>query len=584
MKGCRIMKNNFKIAEVGTVVPSAVLKLYCVPWNNFYHDTVIFKNKTEQATYHNNLYNDSISKYTFSQMRKFRIGENIVIKGEIEDIQKCNYLSYNSNGFVYYAFVNSVNWINENLISISYDIDVLQTYMFNCLIDESTGKSKISECLVEREHVSNDAYFANLEPENIKVNGTYCVKRLNIFEYLNSPIGTISPSTDNKTAWVYLVFAKNKNLDKPQSDTAYYSPVEDIGYIKSAIAIYIVERDSLNLFLQSIYDNNRDINSIIAICPIPRDFFDVDSKTNKLKLKNFKNALPLSFTLPTMLKTGNISVKNKKCYNSEFLKMTVLNTSNGNSEININDLQRAGNQQGSLRVNLKIYLSPSPYGAFVITDSDIDSWISENTFTNSGTLVTSAQLPAIPIISDTYENWVRTRSEAVNLALVSSTIQTLLSGLGAVAGIATGNAVAGVGLGISAVKAGAGLVENVLSKNIEEKTAKTSSNNIICVSSNGFDIYNCNFPIIVITVPNKEDMKRVDDYFQAFGYKINQIKKPDIFTRKKWNFLKTNNSKVIGDCPHAYSQRIDEILNSGIRFHHGEFHEIIDSSVDNDII
>ena len=193
------MKNNFKIAEAGTVVPSAVLKLYCVPWNNFYHDTVIFKNKTEQTSYHNNLYNNSTSKYTFSQMRKFRIGESIVIKGEIEDIQKCNYLSYNSNGFIYYAFVNLVNWINENLISISYDIDVLQTYMFNCLIDESTGKSKISECLVEREHVSNDSYFANLEPENIKVNGTYCVKRLNIFEYLNNPIGTISPSTDNKT-------------------------------------------------------------------------------------------------------------------------------------------------------------------------------------------------------------------------------------------------------------------------------------------------------------------------------------------------------------------------------------------------
>lgn len=578
------MKNNFKIAEAGTVVPSAVLKLYNVPWNNFYHDTVIFKNKAEQAAYHNILYYDSTSKYTFSQMRKFRIGENILIKGEIEDIQKCNYLSYNSNGFTYYAFIRFVSWINENLISISYDIDVLQTYMFNCLVDESTGKSKIPECLVEREHVSNDSYFANLESENLQVNGTYCVKRLNIFEYFNNPIGNISPSNDNKTAWVYLVFAKNKNLDKPLSDTTYYSPVEDIGYIKSAIATYIVTADSLDFFIAQIYENKRDINSIIAICPIPRDFFEVDSATNKLKLKDFKNALSLSFTLPTMLKTGNISVKNKKCYNSEFLKMTILNTSNGNSEININDLQRAGNQQGNLFVNLKVYLSPSPYGAFVITDTDIDSWISENTFTNSGTLITSSQLPAIPIISDAYENWIRTRQNAVNLSLISSATQTILSGMGALAMGATGNVVGGAALTLSAFQGVTGLATNALSKRIEESTAKTASNNIICVSSNGFDIYNCNFPIIIITVPNKEDMKRIDDYFQAFGYKINAIKTPNIFTREKWNFLKTNNSKVIGDCPRDYSRRIDEILNAGIRFHHGEFHEIIDSSVDNNII
>ena len=65
-----------------------------------------------------------------------------------------------------------------------------------------------------------------------------------------------------------------------------------------------------------------------------------------------------------------------------------------------------------------------------------------------------------------------------------------------------------------------------------------------------------------------EMAKIIDDYFSAYGYKINNYKIPNITGRTNWNFVKTIECNFEGDIPQVYLQKIKQIFNEGITLWH----------------
>ena len=63
------------------------------------------------------------------------------------------------NGMWFYAFVNYIDYINENTSVVYYEIDVMQTWFIQ--------KGSIRPCMVKREHVSSDIFSTHLEQEPI---------------------------------------------------------------------------------------------------------------------------------------------------------------------------------------------------------------------------------------------------------------------------------------------------------------------------------------------------------------------------------------------------------------------------------
>lgn len=93
-------------------------------------------------------------------------------QGYAENFQDYNYVMFCNEAVnvsstipntkrLYYAFIDSIDYINDNTFEITYTIDVLQTYMFDY---------KLGYCFVEREHSETDELYEHLEAEKFNPN------------------------------------------------------------------------------------------------------------------------------------------------------------------------------------------------------------------------------------------------------------------------------------------------------------------------------------------------------------------------------------------------------------------------------
>lgn len=62
--------------------------------------------------------------------------------------------------------------------------------------------------------------------------------------------------------------------------------------------------------------------------------------------------------------------------------------------------------------------------------------------------------------------------------------------------------------------------------------------------------------------------KRIDDYFSMFGYKINELKVPNINNRPNWNYVKTSDVNIIGDIPQEDLEIIKAMFDNGFTIWH----------------
>ena len=142
-------------------------------------DVVLCRGVPIESDYRHTLYFDSIAaqnNYFFSKAFKqfhnvsYQRERRNVITLEIPATQvyACNYLMFKNTSYGekwFFAFVNSVEYVNDNVTDIYYELDVMQTWMF---------EYTLSQCMVEREHSVTDKIFENTKPENIGYGELMC--------------------------------------------------------------------------------------------------------------------------------------------------------------------------------------------------------------------------------------------------------------------------------------------------------------------------------------------------------------------------------------------------------------------------
>lgn len=142
-------------------------------------DVVLCRGVPIESDYRHTLYFDSVAaqnNYFFSKAFKqfhnvsYQRERRNVITLEIPATQvyACNYLLFKNTSYGekwFFAFVNSVEYVNDNVTDIYYELDVMQTWMF---------EYTLSQCMVEREHSVTDKIFENTKPENIGYGELMC--------------------------------------------------------------------------------------------------------------------------------------------------------------------------------------------------------------------------------------------------------------------------------------------------------------------------------------------------------------------------------------------------------------------------
>ena len=105
---------------------------------------------------------------TFTAQQYQRVNKNTLkVAVCADDVMYCNYIMFKNNGTLngstkyankwYYAFAH-VQYINEYACEVVYEIDDIQTWMFDYEFDY---------CYVEREHSATDVAGDNLQPEPV---------------------------------------------------------------------------------------------------------------------------------------------------------------------------------------------------------------------------------------------------------------------------------------------------------------------------------------------------------------------------------------------------------------------------------
>lgn len=140
-------------------------------------------------------------------LRYIRTGEDsIKVELKTAALYDCNYLMFQNTGYKdksgrsrwFYAFIDRVDYVNEETSEIFYTIDPMQTWLFDY---------RFADCMVEREHVRDDRIGKNVISEPVECG-----------EYMQEVSANIVPPTSFKYKGG-IITTKPINMGALPSDT-----------------------------------------------------------------------------------------------------------------------------------------------------------------------------------------------------------------------------------------------------------------------------------------------------------------------------------------------------------------------------
>lgn len=147
------------------IQPNTTIKLLTnVRVDKEYKNTILFYDAESQAEYFSSKLispQHELNNYTYQKY----VVDNGTIKVNLraDSCYNCNYLMFRNSSYSnkwFYAFVTSVQYVNEECCRISYKIDEMQTWLFDVDLLES---------YVEREHSKTDNIGENITTEPVPI-------------------------------------------------------------------------------------------------------------------------------------------------------------------------------------------------------------------------------------------------------------------------------------------------------------------------------------------------------------------------------------------------------------------------------
>ena len=508
---------------------SNVFIFHNVPFCEAYEDTMDFSSASQQWTY----LADHYLKYSFNKYSYQRANKNsIKIEKTCDDLYDCNYMAFVNVAYgnkVFYCFIKEVNYINDNVTEIVYEIDPIQTWMF---------EYQLGECFVEREHTPDDAIGNNLVPENLDT-GDY-----NCYYVYNENDQVVDGCEDLKNLCIVLFSTIDENYQGTggqfdgRTYSGLYAVIRNGDGVTRGDGVYF-NLNSAGVAACNDWINNLPILSINAIqmaVIMPRQIADITFVQGGQQIK--KNQI--------LLRADGTQVRNNKClcYPYNFLYAT-----NYQGKVAEYHYEYFTSTSGNCLFNVYGDRTPNPSAVIVPLNY---KGISEN-YDES---LSISNYPQIAFKVDAFKAWL-----AQNASTVATSALTMAY---VKQGVKAG---AKEGMGANILKYGgvhgviAGVVGGV-SAMIQPPQAHGTQSGAMNISAGQQNIAFMNKRI------RPEYATIIDDYFQMFGYACHQVKTPTAHNRIKWDYVKTVGCVVHGSLPADEAKRIKDIYDKGIRFWH----------------
>lgn len=545
------------------IQPNSVVQLFKgINLDNRYLHTIYFGSESAQSTWFTSKVFKSYEGMSYTRYTR----NQIKLKDDATTLLGVTYLRFmntRTNSKWFYAFVTAIEYVNENTVLITYEIDVMQTWFIQ--------NGSVRPCMVLREHTNDDTFGNNIEPEPIgsdSYTSDFIVKSNHFTNYSVVEFNTSNPN-DNPNGVLY-----NNEL--------YCGSYMTATPISSEAAAYNFTT-ALTQILGGSWDIGNRKAELIDMFTFPTDFCD-SNKAN--------NSYSLSVTDPFTY--NNYTPKNNKMftYPYNFLLCTTMN-----GETAIYRWEYFDSLHGNVDyANFNIYGSPIGGGQIKCYPRLYDG-----VYDNYDVGLTMREFPKNPFNIDSYQAWVAAggknrleREQAYTnvrgvTALVASATQAYTSGLTGINSVghnalALGGTktsimddISGIGGGVNRAINGASQFVNTMVDVAEAKSkinykfadAKYTPNIVVGESSPNLSVPlgSLDFHFFNTHVKD-EEAKRIDEFFTMFGYATKRVKTPNITGRQYWNFVQTENCIVAGDMPSSSKEAIARIFDGGITFWH----------------
>ena len=548
-----------------TITPQGSVYLCKTPLENDYQHQLTFANATAQLTYFN-----SKIQYTCNDVTYIKKDNQIVVDYPIDTIITCNYLFYKNTGFTtkyYYCFITNMEYVNENATRITFETDVYQTYMFDITFKKS---------FVEREHVNDDTIGKNTVPEGLDTGEFMINSFTKIDEYTGSHvvIGATKVPDD---------FLPIESIYDSQTDTYSARDTTYNGIFGGVIYIAFETNKDAASFIEYMTQDGK-VNDIVSVFMIPNTFFSQGTTWSNfpktITIGSYTFDLSFKYTLyPTevservLVDNKTISInstlngytpKNNKMFTKEFNYMYVTNNNGGDTTYAYEDfiLNTPGFRViSAITPGASIRLIPQNYKG--LDRGTLGTHANE--CMNYG--LTGGKYPTCSWQNDAYTNW-----------LTQNSINYSLDKLGTAAGVGLLAATNPLLVGI----AGINTILECMQEKVKRETTPIQASGNINSGDVTFTSSMSSFCCYQMSV-RYEFAKRIDDYFSTYGYKVNEIKVPNVTGRTYWNYVKTVGCNLEGDIPQEYINKLKEMFNNGVTLWH-DTTKFLDYSQNNTIV
>ena len=554
--------------------PSGTVYLGHVPWNPDYKH-VYWEGAVNKQLIIDNFMNVGNGGLTTDHYSYIREDSNIKVPFNAETLYGINYCMYQnlSTGMVFCCFVTSITYLNENTSLLHLQEDVWHTW---------GGRISWNRCLISREHVNDDTRYMwrvpepdlSLEPRIQRIS------KFTHYDFDTVVVGTnaIPHLKGNLTN----IFGSHTEDDFDGSDAVaggWY------GNIYSGLKYYAFTRNdgyALTHFLDNL-NMCGAAESIGAMFIVPNALLTM-SQTEQYVVSGYGGSgREERIAAPTVVSEGYVP-HNNKCFTFPYCYARITDFDGGSMDLKFEDSTDTNGdivltiEQG-LDSTATLYATAKKYMGAEVDYSHT---------------IALAQNPQCAWVYEAYQNWLAQNSSTIQAKREIVGAELLIAGglLVAGAALATGAAIpaimaaggvpvleagAGltafqkVGLGVAAAGAtkGVGAVESGVMNEAQVQAQSKKPNHISgSSSSNSLQALSRNQGGYMVVYLQNESARRLDAYFDMYGYAIDTIKYPNYEGREKWNFVKTVGANMGGDIPADRLALINYSLDNGVTFWH----------------
>lgn len=551
---------------------SDIYLLANIPLDKTYDHTIRWDSLQAQYTYFTT--RGSANTYHLTGYSYQRVNSNTLkVEFSTGNIYKYNYLMFKNTSFEnkwFYAFIDRVDYINNNVYQITYELDVMQTWYFDYSVDE---------VFIERENVKDDTVGANLVEENLDI-GDYIWGVKKFYPIFRS-------SGDEDEIGGFVIMSTTDEDGNPFVGTALYNHTVYSGLN----FIYCNSVNELTTTLNNIV-SAVGADGIIGIYEIPTyykaqlDPSDVDHEarfTGVLRHStevddtgedDLNGYVPINKKLlcyPYNCLTASNNRGDMTVYRYEFFPV---NEITGKKAIWFRWYANAIGDFTLVYVPAYKGISTDPNSvkdfsnAIKVSGTQMCSWVNDFWKAYKAQHLNRLAVEGIGASAD------------ASLSIVSAfgglptTTTTSTSGKQPVTTSTTSkNLTSDLGNATSGVLNYASLLAKIDDFKRLPPTAHTA-----CDSDTLYINQQVGLTLMQQCITS-EYAERIDRYFSKYGYRVKSVKKPAVFTNQRcthWNFINTIGCTLTGSVPNDDLNSIASIYDKGITFwddpaHIGEY-------------